>query len=400
MKTLMAAIKKRNRLSLIFLALSIFYPLQAQLLTRNTIISPQVLPDNTVTFRLYAPTATNVSISGEWTQDNRKQVQMVRNDTGLWVTTTGPLKPEFYSYSFLVEGVSVIDPSNPRVLRDGSRYSSLLIVPGEVSDKYIVKDVAHGTLSKVWYDSPSLKLKRRMFVYTPAGYEDGTQKYPVLYLLHGGGGDEEQWSTLGRTVEIMDNLISGGTVKPMIVVMPNGNANQSESVSENMAVPSSPIPGAPSSGLFESSLVKDIIPFIESKYRVLNGKDNRAIAGLSMGGGQTFNIGMKNIDTFSWIGVFSSGMFGGVQGGYPAFDPEKLVPGLLTRSDSFNKSLKLFYISVGLQDPRYGPTQKAISIFRDNKLNVVSTSFPGDHCWAVWRLSLCDFAPMLFKGKN
>jgi enterochelin esterase-like enzyme len=298
---------------------------QPQAQRRAALVSPEILPDNKVIFRLLAPQASTVTVSGDCLE---KPVALVKGDSGLWTVTVGPLKPEFYYYSFNVDGITTLDPSNTQIQRDVTNYSSTFIVPGPGSDLLKVQDVPHGTLSKVWYDSPTLKLKRRMYVYTPAGYEKSTARYPVLYLLHGGGGDEDQWTTLGRTIQIMDNLIASGKALPMIVVMPNGNAAQSASPGDAPGnTQAAAMGGAPSTGSYEVSVVKDIIPFIEANYRAIPAKDSRAVAGLSMGGGQAWNIGLKNLDTFSWIGIFSSGMFGGVQGGYAAFEPEKLIPG-------------------------------------------------------------------------
>jgi enterochelin esterase family protein len=368
------------------------------------IISPEILPDNKVTFRLYAPHSIGVAINGEWMSGGVRNENLIRNDTGLYSITLGPLQPEFYGYTFIVDGVTVLDPSNPQIKRDGVRNISVLLIPGKESDLYSVKNIPNGTLSKVWYESPTLNLTRRMYIYTPPGYESNTKtKYPVLYLLHGGGGDEDAWTTLGRAPVILDNLIAQGKSKPMIIVMTNGNANQAAAQGDSPVLPVPEVrpPAATGStaslGRFEESLVKDVVPYIESHYRVIKDKNNRAVAGLSMGGGQTFNIGLRNTDKFAWIGIFSSGMFGGVQGGYGAYDPEKQIPGLLTKSGDFNQSLKLFYITCGEQDPRYEFTQKAINTFNENKLNVIFKGFPGSHEWKVWRLSLADFLPRLFK---
>jgi enterochelin esterase family protein len=171
-------------------------------------------------------------VSGAEAREN-----LVRNDTGLWVTTLGPLPPEFYGYTFLVDGVTILDPSNPQIKRDGVRNASVLLVQCKESDLYSVKNIQHGTLSRVWYESPTLSLIRRMYIYTPPGYEDSKSKYPVLYLLHGGGGDEDAWTTLGRAHIILDNLIAQGKAKPMIIVMTNGNANQAAAQGDSPVLP-------------------------------------------------------------------------------------------------------------------------------------------------------------------
>jgi enterochelin esterase family protein len=267
--------------------------------------SAEILPDNSVTFRLLSKDASSVEVSGDWMPGFGTSVPMVKNDTNLWTLTVGPLKPELYSYTFLIDGIRVIDPNNPLVKRDGTRNESMLLIPGEESDLYMVKNIPHGTLSKVWYESPTLKLNRRMYVYTPAGYEDSQTRYPVFYLLHGGGGDEDAWTTLGRTCQIMDNLISQGKAKPMIVVMPNGNPGQAAAFTDAFVNPSVSAPYDMGLGLFEESMVKDIIPYVESHYRVVADRDHRALAGLSMGGMQTLTLTGNYPYMFGYIGVMS-----------------------------------------------------------------------------------------------
>jgi hypothetical protein len=183
-------------------------PKLPQYMGAPALVSPEIHADNKVTFRLSAPKANEVTISGEWMEGFGASEKMAKDDEGVWSITVGPLKPEFYGYSFSVDGVKVLDPSNANHKRDGRRVDCILLVPGKESALYEVKSVPHGTLAKVWYESPTLHLARRMYVYTPPGYENGSDKYPVFYLLHGGGGDEDAWSTLGRTCQILDNLIS------------------------------------------------------------------------------------------------------------------------------------------------------------------------------------------------
>ena len=286
--------------------------------------SPEIHPDRTVTFRLLAPKATEVTLNGSW--DNGTNLQMTKDEIGVWSTTIGPLAPQLWGYWFVVDGVKALDPNNGETQRDGSRYDNLLMISGPESEWWDFKDVPHGSVQAVWYPSPTLKMaSRRMMVYTPPGYETGTQKYPVLYLLHGGGGDEDAWLTMGRANIIMDNLIAAGKAKPMIVVMPNGNATQS--VSQGFGYGPTPARGSrcrrrrrrrcrrstggagrragrraadaadapqPYAGSYPESLVKDVIPFVEKRYRVLAAKDDRAIAGLSMGGGHTVTATNNN----------------------------------------------------------------------------------------------------------
>lgn len=357
------------------------------------IISPEIQPDNKVTFRIYAPHSIGVAINGEWMSGAVPRENLVRNDTGMWSITLGPLQPEFYGYTFIVDGVTVIDPSNPQIKRDGVRNTSVLLVPGKESELYSVKNIPHGTLSKVWYDSPTLNLTRRMYIYTPPGYESNTKtKYPVLYLLHGGGGDEDAWTTLGRAPIILDNLIALGKAKPMIIVMTNGNANQAVTQGDSPVLtvqevrPSAPTGGMATTGRFEESLVKDVVPYIESHYRVLKDKDNRAIAGLSMGGGHTQRVTLTYPDMFSYIGVFSAGT--------------RTVTDDLDNQFKVLKSKnpKLYWVGCGINDPlAYQGSQTLAALLKKDGFNYLFLETPGGHTWANWRIFLSEIAPLLFR---
>jgi enterochelin esterase-like enzyme len=360
------------------------------------IVSPQLLPDNKVTFRLMAKDATSVTVTGDWMPANTTE-NLIKSDTGLWTLTVGPLKPEFYSYAFIVNGVRVLDPSNSQIKRDGTRNESVLLVPGAESDLYIVKDVPHGTLSKVWYKSPVINLTRRMYVYTPAAYDTGTDKYPVLYLLHGAGGDEDAWTTLGRTCQIMDNLIAQGKAKPMIVVMTNGNANQSAGPGDAPSLVSQvpAAPGTTTAGRFEESVVKDVIPYIESHYRVLANKENRAIAGLSMGGAATQTITSNNPGIFNYIGVFSMGI---MNMGTQTADAAKLEQERNDKIEALKKSgYKLYWIGVGADDFLYQSVQTLRKTLDSHNFKYIYRESTGGHTWANWRIYLSEFAPLLFK---
>jgi enterochelin esterase-like enzyme len=369
---------------------------------RQRIISPEILPDNKVTFRLLAPRADTVKLVCDWIQGAGSRINMSKDNAGLWSVTLDPLPQEVYGYTFNLDGVTVLDPSNPFIKRDVRNNTSILLVPGGETDFYSVKEVPHGTLSKVWYESPTLKLNRRMYVYTPAGYEDSKNiKYPVLYLLHGSGGDEDAWTQLGRAPNIMDNLIALGKTKPMIVVMTNGNATQQAEMgyAPPIAAPavSPPVapattPGAagarsgnPNAGRFEESLVKDVIPYIESHYRVLTDKDNRAVAGLSMGGGHTQNVTLKYPDMFAYIGVFSMGI--------------RTVNDDLENQFKVLKSKNptLYYVAVGNKDQLLPATQNLVAILKKNGFNYIYNETSGWHSWSNWRIYLSDFTPRLFK---
>ncbi|HOX76222.1 MAG TPA: alpha/beta hydrolase-fold protein, partial [Bacteroidales bacterium] len=364
------------------------------------IISPEIMPDNRVTFRIYSKDAQKVTVSGEWQSGNNAIETLVKNDTGLFSLTVGPLKPELYGYTFSVDGVNTIDPNNVQVRRDGARYQNFFIIPGPESDLYFHKnDVPHGTVTKIWYKSDVLGFDRRCYVYTPAGYESGTKKYPVFYLLHGAGGDEDAWTNMGRTAQIMDNLIAQGKALPMIVVMTNGNANQAGA--QNEVPPTTPQGGQGMAayqryaGKFEEHLVKDVIPFIEKNFRTLTGMNNRAIAGLSMGGAHTQTITSNNPGVFSYIGVFSMGIMNmGPQNQDAAKVEAERNAKLLVLKDS---GYKLYWIACGKDDFVY----KGVVTLREtlDKINFkyIYRESTGGHTWANWRIYLSEFAPMLFK---
>jgi enterochelin esterase family protein len=272
------------------------------------------------------------------------------------------------------------------------RNASVLVVPGKESDLYTVKNIPHGTLSKVWYESPTLSLTRRMYIYTPPGYENSKSKYPVLYLLHGGGGDEDAWTTLGRAHIILDNLIAQGKAKPMIIVMTNGNANQAAAQGDSPVLPLQEVRpptatgGLSSTGRFEASLVKDVVPYIESHFRVLKDKNNRAIAGLSMGGGHTQRITLTNPDMFAYIGIFSAGTRNITE------ELENQFKVLKT------KNPKLYWVGCGVDDQlAYLGSRTLTDLLKKDGFNYLFRETPGGHTWANWRIYLSEMAPLLFR---
>jgi enterochelin esterase family protein len=280
----------------------------------QNIVSPEINANNTVTFRLNAPQALKVELAGDFIPTQKRETPMgiidvpgsaelVKNDKDVWeYTTPEPLSPELYSYTFTVDGAEVTDPSNVYMIRDVSSVTSIFIIGGGHADLYKVNAVPHGTVARRWYESPGLKLTRRITIYTPPGYEAGKENYPVLYLLHEAGGDEEAWIALGRTAQILDNLIAQGRAKPMIVVMPNGNAGQEAApgeASEGFIVPS--FMGATRiDGEFEANF-PDIVKFVESNYCVKKDRANRAICGLSMGGFHSMHISKEYPDMFDYV---------------------------------------------------------------------------------------------------
>jgi enterochelin esterase-like enzyme len=363
---------------------------------RRPVVSPEINPDNSVTFRIFAPKSGEVTIRGGWMQGWGAGEAMVKNDTGLWALTVGPLEPEIYTYSFTVDGVRILDPSNNQIMRDGARHESMVIVPGKASELYTVQDVPHGTLSKVWYESPTLQLTRRMYVYTPPGYSNSGIKYPVLYLLHGGGGDEDAWTTLGRTCQIMDNLIARGEAKPMIVVMTNGNPGQAAAPGE--APPRNPADrsregiASMGSGAFEKSLVNDVIPFVETNYRTLEGRENRAVTGLSMGGMQTMNLAFDHTGVFDYYGVMSMGITD------PGPDGRSWFSDVDERIKSMeDQGYKLYWIGVGKDDFLYKAAQNLVAKMEEKNLKFTYRETPGGHTWSNWRIYLSEFAPLLFR---
>jgi enterochelin esterase-like enzyme len=381
-------------LSIVLLLSLMAYQLEAQFGRGPRIVSPEVNADNTITFRLLSTGADSVSVSGNWMSGYGTMADLVRGDSGVWSVTIGVPPPELYTYAFYVNGVKTLDPSNPLVVRDGTRYENYFIVPGEASDVYTVKDNPHGVVSAVWYPSPTLDKKRRMVVYTPPGYADSNEKYPVFYLLHGAGGDEEAWTDLGRTPNILDNLIAEGKARPMIVVMTNGNAWSAaapghEPVSENSGPPDfSQITG----GAFEKSLVDDVIPFIETHYRTLTDPDNRAIAGLSMGGMHTQTITNTNPGKFAYIGVMSMGLMNNPRwGNYNEEAHKKQIQALQ------NSGLKLYWIGVGKDDFLYESVTNLRKFYDDLGFKYEYRESTGGHTWTNWRIYLSELAPKLFK---
>jgi enterochelin esterase family protein len=337
----------------------------------------------------------------------------------VWSVTVGPLPAEWWGYAFLVNGTKTLDPQNPRAKRDTARFDNTLLIPAPESALYAVNDVPHGTVSAVWYPSTSLHLTRRMMVYTPPGYEAGGEKYPVLYLLHGAGGDEEEWTGLGRTPQILDNLIAQGKAKPMIVVMPNGHANQA--VTPALAAPATPGMNSGQAGdagvrqaaypLYPNSLISDVIPFIDRRYRTLAKRENRAIAGLSMGGSQSLFAGLRHLDRFAWVASFSGAfvMWPGVMvrtavsgpsgpGAGQALDLKAVEATFPDFNSDKAAQLRLFYISCGIDDGLIVSNRQFKEWLKSRSIRFVDVETPGyAHVWSYWRKSLVDVAPRLFR---
>ncbi|MCW0482073.1 esterase [Gaoshiqia sediminis] len=360
------------------------------------ITSPEVNSDKTVTFRFQAPDAKEVKLTGDWMPSEGwvpGSELMIKDDKGVWSFTTKPLESDLYGYAFLVDGLRSTDPNNPFLIRDVASVTNVFIVGGGKGDLYSVNDVLHGSVIRRWYDSPSLKKQRRITIYTPPGYESSTDNYPVLYLLHGAGGDEEAWINLGRLSQIMDNLIAQGKAKPMIVVLPNGNVSQSAAPGEGLRgfyKPQFMVPNT-MDGNYEASF-PDIMKFVESNYRVKTDNANRAIAGLSMGGFHSLHISRYYPNTFDYVGLFSAAILPNQDVSHEVYND---IDGSLEKQ--MENGYKLYWIGMGKTDFLYKSGEEYRSKL-DNmgmKYNYVETD--GGHTWTNWRVYLSQFAPMLFK---
>lgn len=312
-----------------------------------SIISPEVSTDRTVTFRLNAPNAQKVMITGDFLKSG--VVEMEKDTSGIWTFTSEAINPEMYRYNYIVDGLTIADPANVFEVRDACTVFNYFLVPGEGSRLYEINDVDHGTVAKVWYDSPALGMKRRMSIYTPPGYEtSGDRRYPVLYLLHGMGGDEEAWLTQGRAAQILDNLIAEGAVEPMIVVMPNGNASQEAAPGEThfgLVPPTVALPHT-MDGAFEEAF-PDIIAYVDRTYRTKADKQHRAIAGLSMGGFHSLHTSKQYPDMFDYVGLFSAAINPRVEGSEIYKDREAKL------RRQFADAPKLYWIAIGKDDFLY-----------------------------------------------
>ncbi|MGA3131213.1 MAG: alpha/beta hydrolase-fold protein [Terracidiphilus sp.] len=344
--------------------------------------SPEVEPDRRVTFRLRAPHATDVTVSGEFQSGS---IAMSKDSGGVWSVTVGPLKPEIYNYNFTIDGVKTIDPGNPEV-KTGSTpgtIASILEVKGDTPAFYDAQPVPHGQIHTLWYQSKSLGSIRRVTIYTPPGYDGAAERrYPVLYLFHGANADETAWTRLGHVNLILDNLLAAGKIKPFIVVMPFGY----------------PAPPWPESGSgsgfgsvaegFSRDLIGDVIPLVESHYRVYTDREHRAIAGLSMGGLESLTIGLNHLELFSYVGGFSA-----------AVRPQefaKSFAALTADPQAANGKLHLLWIGCGTDDGLFGAAQSFSSFLDGAHIKHTFYTMPGAHTWIVWRNFLVQFAPQLF----
>ena len=365
---------------------------QQQLGQRSRVQSPVVNADGTVTFNFYSPSAQRVSVSGDFDEIRNQRLEMTKQENGVWTVTTKALNPELYSYSLSVDGQRFVDPANSYVNRDISTLSNIFIVTKSNDDKghlYSVNDVPHGTLSRVWYDSPTLGQQRRMTVYLPAAY-DGKKVFPVMYLLHGHGGDETAWGDLGRASQIMDNLIAEGKCVPMIVVMPNGNPTCNAAPGwwhEGMYTPDGNAfnqRGAKAS--MEESFM-DIVNYVDSHYKTIKKRSGRAVTGLSMGGGHTFGISRLYPETFDYYGLQSAAAR--VQQNDAKFNEQ------MTRL--FSSKPKLFWIAIGKEDFLIQQNNGLRQYLDEHKYPYEYYENDGGHIWRNWRIYLTMFAQKIFR---
>ena len=348
--------------------------------------SPEVDTHRGITFRIAAPNATTVKLAGSDLPGLGSGKDLAKGTNGVWSISLAPVAPGSYRYHFNVDGVPVVDPRNPKTSESNENTWSLVHVPGHAWQD--IQDVPHGAVAEVTYWSSTLRKFRRMHVYTPPGYESGDSKYPVFYLLHGAFDSDDSWSTVGRAGFILDNLIASGKAKPMVVVMPHGHTGPFGSGRGSM------------SGEFEPEFNQDIRPLVEKRYRVHTDRANQAIAGLSMGGAHTLNIGIPNLAHYAYIGVFSSGIFGIVQ------RPGAPVPQGPTFEDKYRSilddaalkpGLKLFWFATGKDDFLLETSRKTVEMFKAHRFNVVYKETAGAHTWDKWREYLNEFVPQLFQ---
>jgi enterochelin esterase-like enzyme len=373
--------EKINSLKIIMIATIIMISLlgKAQTGSAPHVVSNEVNSDRTVTFRIYAPDAHMVVFVSS--DINKKTMSdkgtMKKNDKGVWETTVGPLDPGAYRYNFNVDGISVVDPENSSISESNTHVCSIMVVPG--SEYMDTKDVPRGAIAQITYYSKSLGKFRRMHIYTPPGYEKSKEKYPIFYLLHGYSDNDNSWPTVGRAGFILDNMIAAGKIKPMVVIMPALHTTT------NMARGNGVLQSVGQRGdQFTEDFLNDIMPYAETHYRVFTDRTNRAMAGLSMGGMTTHRIAMANLDKFSYIGLFSGSTISANE---------------IKDVQAFKKDVKALFMSCGDREK-----PDALKTSRDDlaKIDIKSTIFvlpDADHEWRVWRASLIEFLPMLFREK-
>ena len=359
----------------------------------DTLQSAERLSDKRVTFRIYAPKAAEVSITGDWIgQGIAEGGNLKKNEEGVWSITVGPLPADLYSYSFIVDGVKTLDPKNPLVKQGIRGVDSMVFFAGEEAAFEENRSGQHGAIRQLWYQSKTLETQRRMHVYTPPGYDSSDDEYPVFYLLHGGGDEDSGWSTIGRAGFILDNLLAAGKAEPMLVVMPNGSLPRPEMRRDS---PDFAARRAELQNRFTRELVEDVIPFVEKSFRVRAEAEHRAIAGLSMGGGQTLRVLTSHPDKFAHVGIWSAGLFGG-----NAEEWEERNAVFLEKADEVNESLKRLEIVVGDLDFALNGSKSLSDVFKKHGIQHELRITGGGHTWINWRQYLRDLAQHLFRAES
>jgi enterochelin esterase family protein len=367
-------------LALLLVLVAVVLPAEAQ--PPPPVRSPEVLPDRRVTFRLRAPNAKEVFLARE----GAARLPMQKDEQGVWSVTTEPLAPDLYGYSFVVDGVALIDPGNPRMKPNLLNTQSVVHVPGPASLPWEVNAVPHGTVHHHFYKSGIVGDERDFYVYTPPGYNPSAgRRCPVLYLLHGFSDDASGWTAVGRAHVILDNLIAQGKAKPMLVVMPLGYGAP-EIVSRSGPGLRDPNAGQRNYDRFRDALLTEVIPEVEKSYRAANDRNSRAIAGLSMGGAESLFVGLNALDRFAWVGAFSSG---GLRQEFDTVFPQL--------NSGANEQLRLLWIACGTEDRLIDSNRKLKEWLTAKGIRHTSIETPGAHTWMVWRRNLAEFAPLLFQ---
>ena len=373
------------------------------------VISPDVSTDRRITFRILAPQAQQVRMNASDIPSMGQTAALTKGDAGVWSTTVGPVEPGSYRYTFNVDGVATIDPRSPETSESNTNVWSVVHVPG--ADFMDTKNVPHGAVAALSYYSTALGTWRRLHVYTPPGYETGNDKYPIFYLLHGAGDSDDSWTSVGRANLILDNLIAAKKAKPMVIVMTAGHTTRAQGAGGGGGFLSA-------TDDFAKDFVTDVMPLVEKRYRVMTDRAHTAIAGLSMGGSQTLNIAIPNLQRFAYVGVYSSGLIGEVGGGggrggrgaAPAPDPAPAPAPAPPNPNSWEnrnlatldnaalkKGLKLVWFSTGSDDGLITTTRATVDMLKKHGFNVVFEESPGGHTWINWRNYLNVFAPQLFQ---
>jgi enterochelin esterase-like enzyme len=368
------------KLRALLLLLPLTAAVQAQQPAAPAVRSPEVSPDRRVTFRVRAPNASKVTVFCECLST---EPVLSKDADGIWSVTVGPVEPDIYEYHFTVDGTDNLDQRNP-VVKYNSRpnlIESVLEVPGPTPMFYDVKQVPHGTVSIKYYPSNATGTTRRAYVYTPPNYERSSGRLPVLYLLHGGDGDETVWTQFGRANLILDNLIAEKKAAPMIVVMPFAYAYPWHAG----------VAGDKQRADFEKDLLTDLIPFVQSNYRVAADREHRALAGLSMGGGLTLAIGPRHLDVFSRLAVFSAGA---------GQTPEKTLADVGANARNVNNQLKLFWIGIGTEDTAIVGAKRTSDFLSSAGIKHTYKTAPGAHTWIVWRKFLYEVTPQIFPAAS